>query len=241
LTTLRSGGVSQPPFDSWNMGLHVGDNAGDVAANRDRLLQACEELDTIQWLDQVHGTAVANAGNCDLPSADASYTRQPGIACAVMTADCLPLLIASSDGREVAAVHAGWRGLLNGVIESSLARFEAAPNDLQVWLGPAIGPQHFEVGFEVRAQFLQAAPALDRPATEQAFVAVASRQSPIAEAKYLANLFALARLRLAGAGVTAVYGGDVCTYSDPVRFYSYRRDHATGRMVSLIYRKAVFD
>src|SRR5690606_18824872 len=161
------------------------------------------------------------------PAADAAYTRLPGQALAVMTADCLPLLLCDRAGSEVAVVHAGWRGLGAGVIESALQRFRAPAGDCLAWLGPAIGPRAFQVGAEVRAAFLAAAPPADRAATAAAF-------RPHAAGGYHADLYALARLRLAACGLTAVSGGGYCTVTDAARFFSYRRDGRTGRMASVI-------
>ncbi len=219
--TTRAGGVSQAPFDSFNLGDHVGDDASAVAANRHSLIAQlhCQPA----WLKQVHGIAVAAADPTVVAEADASWTATPGIACTVMTADCLPALFCNRAGTRVAAAHAGWRGLVNGVLEATLDSLAVPPSDVLVWLGPAIGPQAFEVGAEVREAFMAV-----QPEAEQAFV-------PSANAgKYLADIYQLARLRLAARGVTAVYGGGLCTVSDP-RFFSYRRAARTGRFASLIW------
>lgn len=219
--TTRSGGVSLAPFDSFNLGEHVEDDPVAVAKNRQRLvsLLGCKPA----WLRQVHGTAVVQAEPGQAPEADASWTATPGIACTVMTADCLPLLFCDRAGSRVAAAHAGWRGLAAGVLEATLDVLAVAPSEVLVWLGPAIGPQAFEVGGEVREAFVAA-----HPQAAAAF-GPASRAG-----HYLADLYQLARIRLAARGVTAVYGGDFCTYSDP-RFYSYRRAARTGRFASLIW------
>ena len=223
LTTTRLGGVSLPPFDSLNLGDHVGDDPAAVAENRRRLVAELGLPAEPVWLTQVHGTSSADAarvgGGCE---ADASHTDQAGVVCAVLTADCLPVLLCDCEGRKVAAVHAGWRGLLNGVIEQTIAAM-GAEGELMAWLGPAIGPDAFEVGEEVREAFLA-----DESATEAAFV-------PSANDRWLADIYTLARLRLNRAGVMALSGGEYCTYSDPRRFYSYRRDGRTGRMASLIW------
>ena len=219
--TTRAGGVSQAPFDSFNLGDHVGDDASAVAANRHSLIAQlhCQPA----WLKQVHGTAVAAADPAQVAEADASWTATPGIACTVMTADCLPALFCDRAGTRVAAAHAGWRGLVNGVLEATLDSLAVPAQDLLVWLGPAIGPQAFEVGPEVRDAFMAV-----QAEAEQAFV-------PSANAgKYLADIYQLARLRLAARGVTAVYGGGLCTVSDP-RFFSYRRAARTGRFASLVW------
>lgn len=233
LTSCRSGGHSAAPWDSLNLGLHVGDNAADVHGNRALLASACEGLQSIQWLDQVHGVEVVHAlpGAVGAPSADASISNTPGVACAVMTADCLPVLFSNLDGTAVAAAHAGWRGLAAGVLENTVARFACPGDQLLVWLGPAIGPQSFEVGPEVMATFITDE---QGPAAEQ--LASFFQPSPDRKGHFLADLYALARYRLAAVGVHAVYGGGYCTYRDTQRFYSFRRDGQTGRMVTLIYR-----
>jgi YfiH family protein len=219
--TTRAGGVSLAPFDSLNLGDHVEDSPEAVAENRRRLTDHF----SIQpaWLQQVHGIAVAHADPGLIATADASWSATPGIACAVMTADCLPALFCDRAGTRVAAAHAGWRGLAAGVLEATLGSLAVPPCEVLVWLGPAIGPQAFEVGPEVREAFVQQLPAAD-----QAFVP--SRNA----GKFMADIYALARLRLATCGITAVYGGDFCTVTDP-RFYSYRRSPRTGRFASLIW------
>ena len=222
LQTLRSGGVSVAPWASFNLGDHVGDDPLHVAANRDALTACLPSAPC--WLQQVHGTLAVNAENTPKPAvADAAFTRQAGRVCAVMTADCLPVLFCDRAGSVVAAAHAGWRGLLGGVLESTLSVMAVAPDHVLAWLGPAIGPSAFEVGDEVRTAFVT-----DLPTAGEAF-------APCGQGKWLADLYALARLRLARAGVTAVYGGNACTYSDPARYFSYRRDGVTGRMVTLIW------
>ena len=221
LQTTRLGGVSRPPYDSLNLGTHVGDDPLAVAANRNRL-SALVPGEPV-WLEQVHGTRVeqADVAGC-APAADACVSRHPHGVCVVMTADCLPVLFCDKAGTVVAAAHAGWRGLADGVIEFTVQAMQAAPADLMAWLGPAIGPQAFEVGPEVRAIFVA-----HDPAAAAAFVPQG--------AKFLADLYLLARQRLAAVGVTGVYGGDLCTFSDPQRFFSYRRDGRTGRMASMIW------
>ena len=222
LQTMRTGGGSAAPFASANLGTHVGDDPACVTANRAalRTLLPAEPC----WLNQVHGTATVDASACaGLPAADAAFTRQPGAVCAVMTADCLPVLFCDQAGTVVAAAHAGWRGLQAGVLESAIAAMGVAPQALLAWLGPAIGPTAFEVGDEVRAAFVDA----DTGAAP-AFV-------PGQPGKWRADLYALARRRLQQAGVVKVYGGAGCTVSDPARFFSYRRDGVTGRMATLIW------
>jgi hypothetical protein len=227
LCTTRLGGVSIGPYASFNLGGHVGDAISAVAENRARLTR---ELGVdILWLDQVHGATVVDVGDDTLssPTADAAISRRAGRACAVLTADCLPVLLARQDGQAVGAAHAGWRGLCAGVLEATVAALGEG-HTLQAWLGPAIGPAAFEVGDEVRTAFL----AHDAQAT------VAFR--PGAQVgKWMADLYTLARQRLAACGVTAVYGGGLCTHGDATRFYSYRREPVTGRMASLIWIESV--
>lgn len=222
LQTTRLGGVSEGPYASLNLGEHVADDPMRVAANRQRLNPwlPTEPL----WLHQVHGTAVVHAEQAAcLPQADAAVTGAINTVCVVMTADCLPLLICDRSGSKVAAVHAGWRGLQAGVIEAAVAQMKVQPTDLMVWLGPAIGPQAFEVGDEVREAFIRT----DVEASK-AFVQTS-------ENKWLADIYLLARQRLEAMGISAIYGGDLCTYSDVQRFFSYRRDGVTGRMASMIW------
>lgn len=219
--TTRSGGVSLPPYDSFNLGDHVGDAPDAVAENRRRL--TAEFGIQPAWLKQVHGVVVADANPAVIAEADASWTATPGIACTVMTADCLPALFCDRAGTRVAAAHAGWRGLANGVLEATVDRLNVEPHDVMVWLGPAIGPQAFEVGTEVREAFVTV-----HPETAKAFVPGAQ------PGKFIADIYALARIRLAAHGVTSVYGGGECTVSDP-RFYSYRRTPQGGRFASLIW------
>ena len=222
LSTTRQGGCSAAPWDSFNLGHHVGDDPKAVELNRSELLAALPAAATIQWLQQVHGTTVVKAGGSAHPEADACWTDQPGVACAVMTADCLPVLLASEDGKVVAAAHAGWRGLLAGVLEQTVAAMDIDPLRLLAWMGPAIGPQAFEVGSEVRDAFVDATPPVD------AFTPSAR------PGHYMANIYHLARARLANTGVNRIHGGGRCTYSEAEQFFSYRRDGQTGRMASLI-------
>ncbi|SFB51359.1 conserved hypothetical protein [Pseudomonas sp. NFIX10] len=219
--TTREGGVSLAPFDSLNLGDHVGDDPTAVAENRRRLIDRF--VITPAWLQQVHGIAVVEADPTQVATADASWTATPGVACTAMTADCLPVLFCNRAGTRVAAAHAGWRGLANGVLEATLDSLAVPANEILAWLGPAIGPQAFEVGPEVREAFIA-----QRPEAVEAFAA-----SPNA-GKFLADIYQLARLRLAARGVTAVYGGGFCTVNDP-RFFSYRRNPHTGRFASLIW------
>ncbi|WP_428609837.1 peptidoglycan editing factor PgeF [Sedimenticola sp.] len=222
--STRIGGVSTTPYDSLNLGDHVGDDPAAVAENRRRLTRAARLPADPVWLNQVHGTRVLDGeGPVQNREADAAITSRPGQVCAVMTADCLPVLLCNRAGNRVAVAHAGWRGLADGVIESTLAKFSDPADRLLAWLGPAIGPDAFEVGPEVRERFIQADPEADR-----AF-------RPGRPGHWLADIYQLARRRLQQAGVGFIGGGDYCTVTDSKRFYSYRRDGATGRMASLIW------
>lgn len=219
--TTASTGKSQGAFACFNLGEHVGEDVAIVQDNRRWLEQVlgCTPV----WLDQVHGTDAVQAVAGERLQADASFTRETGIGCAIMTADCLPVLFAARDGSCVAAAHAGWRGLLAGVLENTLQAMQVPARDVQVWLGPAIGAQVYEVGSEVREAFL----------AQQANAAEAF--SPGARAgHWLADLYLLARMRLQAAGVLDVSGGGFCTLTDP-RFYSYRRQKQTGRFASLVW------
>lgn len=227
MCTTRSGGQSEAPFDSFNLGDHVGDEPAVVAANRRVLIDDCAGLSAISWLQQVHGTTVVAADSSQHFVADAQFTRDIGLGCAVMTADCLPVLFCDRLGTQVAAAHAGWRGLCAGVLEQTVATFMCGSDQILVWLGPAIGPDNFEVGPEVREQFLAASAHPQK--TEVCF-----RPSP-RKGHFFADIYALARLRLQAVGVTAIYGGGFDTAADVARFYSFRRDGVTGRMASLIY------
>ncbi len=260
-TTLRSGGVSCGAYSSLNPALHVGDDINNVKQNRQLIKQWLDLPGEPVWLDQVHSNrAVQAITNAPLAQADAAYTAESGVVCAVMTADCLPLLVCAADGSQVAAIHAGWRGLLAGVIGNTLTAMKIPPpppfakgrdsrlrnNDLSspnnmgreapplckrgargdflVWLGPAIGPDCFEVGAEVKDAFV------DKSA---AFGAAFKPQS---NGKWLADIYQLARIDLAMAGIAKIYGGGFCTVTEHERFYSYRRDQQTGRMATLIWR-----
>ena len=223
VVTTRRGGVSEAPYDSFNLGSHVGDEPARVARNRALLKEFAALPADPLWLQQVHGCGVAQFGG-ELPpiEADAATTFVPGRVCAVLTADCLPLLICNRSGTRVAAVHAGWRGLVSGVIEATLERF-GKEDELLVWLGPAIGPTAFEVGKEVRDAFLS-----DDPQAETGFM-------PGRPGHWMADLYLLARRRLALPRVAFVGGGEYCTHSESDRFFSYRRDGITGRMASLVW------
>lgn len=222
LQTTRQGGVSLAPCDSLNLGSHVGDNPLAVARNR-ILLNTLLPSEPV-WLEQVHGTCVANAdmASC-LPQADACIARQRGSVCVVMTADCLPVLLCDKQGTAVGAVHAGWKGLASGVIETTVLAMGIAPPNLMAWLGPAIGQEDFEVGEEVRAAFVAV-----QPQAASAFI-------PGQPGKWFADIYALARLRLNTLGITQIYGGAHSTYSEHDQFFSYRRDGTTGRMGTFIW------
>lgn len=224
LITTRQGGVSLPPWDTFNLGAHVHDDPVAVGENRRRLLQVVGAPD-IAWLNQVHGIEVVELPCDETPiTADAATTRQEGLVCAVLTADCLPVLLCNQQGTQVAAAHAGWRGLAAGVLERAVASFEVG-DQVMAYLGPAIGPRHFEVGPEVRAAFVAGDLGAD----------VCFLPSPSREGHYLADIYGLARRRLGRLGVVRVFGGDECTVTDADRFFSYRRDGETGRMASLIW------
>jgi len=222
--TLRTGGVSKGVFQSLNPALHVNDNAERVMTNRQHISQMLKLPAEPVWLEQVHGDRVIKADeNAALKQADASFTEQPGVVCTVMTADCLPILLANANGSQIAAIHGGWRGLLAGVISNTVALFNSS-NNVIAWLGPAIGPDCFEVGAEVQSSFVAKSPKYSD----------AFKQKN--QDKYLADIYQLARIELAMLGIKQVYGGDFCTVSDKQRFYSYRRDGETGRMATLIWR-----
>jgi polyphenol oxidase len=223
VSTTRHGGVSHGAWQSLNLGDHVGDDAAAVAENRQRLVALAGLPAQPRWLTQVHGTTVVGAGEGAEPACgDAVVSRDINLVCGVMTADCLPILLCDRRGTVVAAVHAGWRGLLAGVIEATIDKMAVAGSEILAWFGPAIGPQAFEVGSEVVAAFC----AHDRAATA-AFTPHRDR--------WLADIYQLARQRLAPLGVTDCYGGDHCTWQESDLFFSYRRDGISGRMASLIW------
>ena len=229
ISTTRVGGVSVRPWDSLNLGSHVEDDPEHVQENRRRLAESIGlDSDRIGWLNQVHGTEVVEltANNVgQTVEADASYTRHPGIACAILTADCLPVILADREGTVVGAAHCGWRSLCGGVIENLVSEMAVAPETLQAWLGPAIGPDSFEVGPEVRDAFLD-----HDPKAVHAFTAEGARPG-----HFMADIYALATLRLNHLGVSNVTGGGLCTVKDSDRFFSYRRDGRTGRMATLVW------
>ncbi|MEB0042439.1 peptidoglycan editing factor PgeF [Pseudomonas sp. MH10] len=219
--TTRAGGVSLAPFDSFNLGDHVDDDPDAVAANRFRLTSHLGIQPA--WLSQVHGVEVVHADPRRVIAADASWTDTPHVACTIMTADCLPVLFCDRSGTRVAAAHGGWRGLAAGILEATVVQMAVPASEIIVWLGPAIGPQAFEVGPEVREAFIST-----HPETLDAFL------PSVNDGRFMADIYGLARLRLAACGVIAVYGGGFCTVNDP-RFYSFRRSARTGRFASLVW------
>jgi YfiH family protein len=235
-TTLRNGmGVSKPPFDQFNLGnrnSEQGDDPVTVEKNRELLMQAFSLPETPHWLRQVHGIGVLRFDDTeerggdyhqDEPIADASVTSKKNNVLSILTADCLPALFCNVDGSEVAAAHAGWRGLANGVLENTVRAMHSKPEDIMVWLGPAAGPAAYEIGTEVRDAFVQ----YDKHA-DTAFVS--TRQN-----HWKVDLYQLARMRLHGVGITRIHGADHCTISEADKFFSHRRDQQTGRMASLIW------
>lgn len=228
LTTLRAGGFSQAPYTSFNFGHHVNDDPIAVKKNINLL---CKELNLKTpptWLTQVHGTDVIHIENYpqdSYPEADASYTQQKQQICAVLTADCVPILVCDKNGTEIAAIHAGWQGLLAGVIDPAIQIFKNSAENLFAWLGPAIGPRAFVVGEDVRQRFIA-----KNPDYTDAFQTAGVQQ-------WHGNLYQIARINLQALGVNHIYGGNFCTYTDKKRFFSYRRNQVTGRMASLIWLK----
>lgn len=218
-TSTRQGGVSTQPYTSMNIAKHVGDNEKDVLINRSRLINDRN----INWLNQTHSNTAIElfANSSHVHNADASFTHQANVVCAVMTADCLPVLLANTTSGTVAAIHAGWRGLAEGIIENTITAMAVNNTDIHAWLGPAIGATVFEVGEEVKQAF-----SID----EQAFF-----KTQLEPQKYLADIYQIARCRLQRLGVVNISGGEYCTYTQPDLFYSYRRDGQTGRMVSYIW------
>lgn len=230
-TTTRLGGVSLPPFDSFNLAIHVGDAKNSVEMNRSLLVSRENLPQRPLFLNQTHSTNVITLPyphSTPPPEADAVYTCTPKQICVVMTADCLPILLTNQQGNEVAAIHAGWRGLCDGVIEETINKFQCPPAQIIAWLGPAIGPLAFQVGEEVRQQFIQ-----QDPQAQQAFCR--DKTEAGYRQKFLANLYLLARQRLNRLGINAISGGEYCTYQQKQYFFSYRREGQTGRMASLIW------
>jgi len=226
-TTTRGGGVSEPPYESLNLAMHVGDDPERVCANRARVREALRLPSGPAWLDQHHGARVVDLERDDERRADGSYTRKAGIVCAILTADCLPIVITDRSGAELTALHGGWRGLAAGIIDAGLARMRSPRGDLIAWLGPAIGAEHYEVGEEVFDAFARQEPGLG------------SAFAPTRPGHYRCDLYAIARAMLHARGVTSVHGGSHCAYREAARFYSYRRDGGngrdTGRMATLAW------
>lgn len=223
VSSLRTGGVSSGPYASLNLAAHVGDRPAAVARNRARLAAALELPSEPCWLEQVHGATLADLDRGDPRRADAAVTRRPGVVCAVLTADCLPVVLAEPEGPGIAVAHGGWRGLAAGVLARTVAEF-ARPETLLAWLGPAISAAAYEVGEEVREAFVG-----PKPALEPAFRANS-------RGRWQADLYALARALLTEAGVTRIYGGEYCTYADAGRFYSHRRGAPCGRQATMVWR-----
>ncbi len=224
LSTTRIGGVSTSPYSSLNLATHVGDNPIHVAHNRQKISSIAHLPEQPRWLEQTHGTRVLESHEWQLNiNADAMYSCQPQHVCTVMTADCLPVLVCNKQGTYVAAIHAGWRGLADGIIEKTIQTYQGNNDDLLIWLGPAIGAQQFEVGHDVLDYFTQQG--FD---TSQSFI-------PSTKGHYLADIYGLARQHIARSGVENIYGGDLCTVSEPNEFFSYRREGITGRMASMIW------
>jgi YfiH family protein len=225
-TTLRTGGSSTDRYASLNLGAHVGDASEQVAENRRRFIETCGLSGEPVWLNQVHGSRVLvdPPSTAAPPEADVVVCRRPGSAAVVLTADCLPVLFASLDRDEVAAAHAGWRGLVSGVLEATVSALQSPPDRILTWLGPAISQPSFEVGPEVRERFCDHDPA-----------AVAHFEKN-ARGRWQADLYGLARQRLQAAGIHRIHGGTRCTYRERARFFSYRRDGECGRMCSFVFR-----
>ncbi|MFQ5547006.1 MAG: peptidoglycan editing factor PgeF [Woeseia sp.] len=225
-TTLRTGGVSNGAFASLNLAAHVGDDPASVVENRRRFRSSCELPQEPNWLRQVHGTQAvrANSGPTE-PEADAIVTTDAGVVCAVLTADCLPVVLASEDGNEVAAAHAGWRGLSAGILETTVAAFRAKPEHILAWFGPAISKPAFEVGAEVREQFVRESGSAAQYFSENDM------------GRWQADLYGLATLRLDSCGVRRVFGCGCCTHAEPRRFFSFRRDGRCGRMATFVFRR----
>lgn len=227
LTTLRYGlGISAKPFDTLNLGARCGDDPDAVVENRRQLADALRLPAPPRWLRQVHGVEVVREPGCDEPEADAAVTSTPGVVLAILTADCLPVVLAARDGSEVAVAHAGWRGLAAGVLEATVAAMRTPARDTVAWLGPCAGPSAYEIGEEVFEAFVGR-----DPRAASAFVATRPGHWRI-------DLPAIASLRLADAGVAAVHGGGWCTISAADRFFSHRRDQRSGRMATLAWIEA---
>lgn len=223
-TSTRLGGVSKAPFESLNLGYSSGDDRLAVSQNREQLNRSLQLPNPPSWHTQTHSNIARHATD-PTEEADALYSNEAGVVCVVQTADCLPVLLCNQAGNEVAAIHAGWRGLANDIIANTLKLFQSPASQLLAWLGPAISQSCFEVGAEVKAAFLA-----QSPLAEQAFI-----NHPDTPDKYFADLYSLAKLQLNKLGIQSVFGGNYCTYTQPELFFSYRRDGTTGRMASLIW------
>jgi len=223
--TTREGGVSELPWGGFNLATHVKDDLAKVLINRASLIQQAKLPSEPEWLNQTHSTTIAKLETSQNRNADASITQTPKQVAVVLTADCLPLLICNQQGNEVAAIHAGWKGLLDGIVIKTINAMASEPKECMVWLGPAISQKYFEVGEDVKQQFCQA-----YQQAEQHFKHQGNN-------KYHADLYGLAKDQLINLGVTAIYGGELCSYEQGDKFYSYRRDGVTGRMASLIWIK----
>ena len=224
--TTRNGGVSQDGYTSLNLADHVADDPFRVVQNRALLRQALNLPSEPEWLNQTHSVDVAHLDRSNTRDADAAITVQPGKVVVVMTADCLPVLFCNQAGTEVGAAHAGWRGLLNGVLEKTVEAMSSNASQIHAWLGPAIGPDHFEVGPEVYRAFTEQDPAMS------AYFIPSNK-----DGHYLADLYSIARARLKKIGLVHISGGEHCTFGDAERFFSFRREKVTGRQASLIYIK----
>ncbi len=223
-STTRLNGFSQSPYDSFNLAYSVGDDIENVSLNREHLKKILNLPSDPLWLSQIHSTVIYKVDQETMPkNADGSFTTNQNKVCVVMTADCLPILLCDVSGTQIAAVHAGWRGLADGVVESALNCFNHSQEKIIAWIGPAIGPKYYEVGDDVRNKFLEINSDFNKAFQTHN------------QAKWLADMNLLARMRLQKAGVSAIFSENLCTFSDAERFYSYRRDGITGRMASLIW------
>lgn len=230
-STTRIGGISAVPYASFNLAKHVGDDASRVQRNRTVLAENLPPKVHWQWLQQVHGCEVVTVSKpASELCADAIVTASPNLVCCVQTADCLPVFLAAKSGEEVALAHAGWRGLASGIVENTVASMSVPAAEVIAWLGPAIGPCHFEVGEEVKALFLDAVSSTESKTGLEPFF-----RSTMNTGKFMADIYAIARFKLLQLGVVQVFGGSRCTYCEEDLFFSYRRDGVTGRMLNLIY------
>lgn len=225
-TTTRNGGFSLPPFTSFNLADHVEDNHDHVLKNRALLRETLQLPSEPLWLNQQHTSLVVDATNPTTLNADGAYTNQKNVVCAIMTADCLPLLLCDKNGDEIAALHVGWRGLLNGIIENGIKQFQSAKQDIIAWLGPAISHDHFEIEDDVRKSFIHYNTELGAAFTKK-------NDRP----KWLMDIYQAARIQLQQQGIFKIYGGEYCTVKQNDLFYSYRQEGMTGRMATLIWKQ----